>query len=87
MYRIDWKIKARKQIVKIAKGDKKDAKSILEEIEKLKNFNDCKNIKALKNHTYEYRLRVGNYRVLFDKEDMIKIITIEEIKRRNGNTY
>lgn len=34
---------------------------IIEKCEMLKNFPDCTNIKALTNHTYEYRYRVGDY--------------------------
>lgn len=43
-------------------------------------------IKPLKNHTHQYR-RVGNYRVLFDIETGLHIISIEEVKKRDERTY
>ena len=45
------------------------------------------NIKKLTNHQYDYRLRVGNYRVLFNVHECIEIISIEEVKKRDERTY
>jgi len=54
--------------------DKKEQNKIIDTIEKLKQFPKVSNIKRLKNFTPTYRLRVGNYRILFDvKEDTIII--------------
>jgi mRNA-degrading endonuclease RelE of RelBE toxin-antitoxin system len=36
---------------------------------------------------YGYRLRVGNYRILFDWDGGVKIVNIEEVKRRDEHTY
>lgn len=36
---------------------------------------------------YQYRLRVGQFRVLFNYDGDVKIVSIEEIKRRDENTY
>ena len=44
-------------------------------------------ILALTKHKYDYRLRVGNYRILFDADSEVKIVDIQEVKRRDGNTY
>lgn len=33
-----------------------------------------------------WRLRVGNWRIIYDKDDMVKIIKIERIKSR-GDVY
>jgi mRNA-degrading endonuclease RelE of RelBE toxin-antitoxin system len=41
----------------------------------------------LRNHRYGYRLRVGRYRVLFDHVDVIRIIKIQEVKKRDERTY
>lgn len=48
---------------------------------------NVQNIKALSNHRYGYRLRVGNYRVMFDWDGAIKIVNIEEVKKRDEHTY
>lgn len=48
---------------------------------------ECANVKKLSNHQYGYRLRVGNYRVLFNFDGIIHIISIEEVKKRDERTY
>lgn len=45
------------------------------------------NVKSLVNNKYDYRLRVGNYRVVFDFEKKAKIISVEKIGVRNERTY
>jgi len=42
---------------------------------------------SLANHEYSFRIRVGNWRILFDVEDRIKIIMIQEVKKRDERTY
>ncbi len=39
------------------------------------------------NHNYDYRLRVGRYRVLFNYDGEIKIVAIMEVKKRDEQTY
>lgn len=52
------------------------------------DLSDARNVKALTNHQYAYRLRVGRYRVFFDVYDGdITIVTIEEVKKRDDSTY
>lgn len=68
-------IEIRKSAFKdLEKIDKKERVRILEAIEKLKDFPDVSNIKKLKNFNPTHRLRVGNYRVLFDVEENSIII-------------
>lgn len=55
--------------------------------DKLPHFPACSGVKALVNHAHGYRLRVGNYRVLFDFEGSIKLVRIEEVGKRNERTY
>jgi len=63
-------IEIRKSAFKdLEKIDKKERVRILEAIEKLKDFPDVSNVKKLKNFNPTHRLRVGNYRVLFDVEE------------------
>jgi mRNA interferase RelE/StbE len=40
-------------------------------------------IKPLQGQPY-YRLRVGDWRVIYDRDDEVKIIAIEKIKPRGG---
>ncbi len=56
---------------------------IKEGIEELKNFPNISQIKHLKNHLLaDYRLRVGNYRILFDVDWDKKEIHILKIGHR-----
>lgn len=85
MYSIQWQRKARKQVAKIT--DKLTRIDIAEAVDTLSDLPTAKNVKALTNHQYGYRLKVGNYnRVLFDVENDIQIIDIQEVKKRNDNT-
>ena len=86
MYGIDWTKTAIKQLKKIQPP--KQRKAILAAVAGLA---DCPinavNVKALKGHEIAYRLRVGNYRVLFDLDDGVRIITVQEVKKRDERTY
>ncbi|HBD95186.1 MAG: hypothetical protein A2015_04725 [Spirochaetes bacterium GWF1_31_7] len=74
--------KAVKSMKKIAKGDKKSAQKIIEAIENYANNpNGAFDIKALKgNFGFFKRIRVGNYRIIFDEN--INVINIYDIKHR-----
>ena len=85
MFEINWKPKALKQLIKIKNDTEID--QIRKAVDTLSDLPNTKNVKALTNHTYGYRLRVGNYRVLFDAQNEIQIIDIQEVKKRDGNTY
>lgn len=85
MYNIRWQRKARKQVAKIS--HKNTRIDIEEAINTLSDLPTAKHVKALSNHQYGYRLRVGNYRVLFDADTEIRIIDIQEVKKRDDNTY
>ncbi|WP_439258328.1 type II toxin-antitoxin system RelE family toxin [Lonepinella sp. BR2271] len=83
MNKIIFQPKAIKQLRKIPQGIE-----IYDKCETLKDFPHCPNVKALKNHKYQYRFRVGNYRVLFNFQNgIMNIISIEEVKKRDDNTY
>lgn len=84
MISIRWSRKASKQLNKIQKADKKQ---ILEAVDTLSRFPYVLNVKALSNHKYDYRLRVGRYRILFNHIEKIHILSIEEVKKRDDNTY
>lgn len=75
--------KALKQLRKIPIGAE-----IRRKCDDLAHFPYCANIKALSNHKYEYRFRVGSYRVFFNIEgDTMNIVSIEEVKKRDEQTY
>jgi len=85
MYRIKWSSKAQKQFARL--GDTKQQTRIADALETLRDLPNARNVTALSNHAYGYRLRVGNYRVLFDADTVIQIIDIQEVKKRDNHTY
>ena len=57
---------------------------ILNKIEQLaENPMSAPNVKQLVNFSLSYRLRVGDYRILFEREDQLKIIDIIDILHRS----
>jgi len=74
------------QVKKIPTGFRKP---ITDATRLLVNFPDCRNVKKLVNHRYGFRIRVGRYRVFFDYDDdgAIKIISIQEVRKRDDRTY
>jgi len=79
---IRYSEKASKQLINIAKGDKKGTKLILETIEKYASDPlETHDIKILKGELGELkRLRAGHYRIIFTVEE--KLMSIYEIKHR-----
>ena len=84
MNKILWSKKAKKQLAKIPLNYRV---AITDATRALTNFPDAINVIALKNHRYQFRLRVGRYRVFFDHDTMIKIVAIQEVKKRDERTY
>jgi mRNA-degrading endonuclease RelE of RelBE toxin-antitoxin system len=81
-----WQPKATKQLLKV--GDHKLRQRISAAVAKLEAWPECPNIKPLINHRYDFRLRVGNWRVFFDLiEGLPVIISVEEVKKRDERTY
>jgi mRNA-degrading endonuclease RelE of RelBE toxin-antitoxin system len=83
---IQWKPKASKQLMKL---NHQARVTIRDEVGvRLSVFPACTGVKALTGHEYGYRLRVGNYRVLFDYEGgTVCVVTIEEVRKRDERTY
>jgi len=86
MNEIKWHNRARKQMKRLPSQYRE---SIFESVDQLATFPECErlDITELKNHRYDYRLRVGRYRVLFNHDNGIKVIEIQEVKKRDERTY
>lgn len=85
MMDVVWQPKALKQLKKI--GDRAIQERILTATRGLSEFPACPNVKRLTNHEYTHRLRVGDWRILFNVFDEISIASIEEVKKRDESTY
>jgi mRNA interferase RelE/StbE len=81
---VQWSPLATRQLLKI---EAKDRAAIYGSVGGLNTFPACPNVKKLTNHRYQYRLRVGNYRVFFNFDGGPRIIRIEEVKKRDNRTY
>lgn len=84
MNSIHWTRKAVKQLLKLHTTHQvqvRDAVTILSYMP------DVSNVKALVRHSYAYRLRAGNYRIMFDWDGAIKVVSIQEVKKRDERTY
>ena len=85
MNSINWQPKALKQLRKVdAQANKQIRTAVTVE---LADLTKARNVKSLKDHEYGYRLRVGSYRVLFDFDGTVRIVSIEEIRKRDERTY
>lgn len=85
MYRVEVSALARRQIKKLPP---QVLPAIIQAINQLQDFGpEMTGVKALTDHQYRYRLRVGNYRVLFDVQDVLRIVLVQEVKKRDQNTY
>jgi mRNA interferase RelE/StbE len=70
----------KKAIKDLSKIDKKEVEKILLKIENLEDYPDVPNLKKLTKFDPPFRLRVGDYRVLFDVDN--DTITVYRIKHR-----
>lgn len=87
MNAIEWSAKAVRQLRKIA--DKRKRQDIYAEAQKLANWPDCPgDIKRLQGRD-DYRLRIGDHRVIFviDQSGTPIIVTITQVEKRNERTY
>lgn len=84
MNTIHWTLKAAKQLRKL---DRQHQASIRDGVNTLTAMPQCANVKSLTNHEYGYRLRIGNFRVLFNWDGNIRIVEIEEVRKRDERTY
>ena len=85
MNNIRYSRKAERQLRKIHINN---VRRILLAIDKLETFPKTHgDVTALQNHQYAYRMRTGNYRILFNFDPVMKIISIEEVKKRDDRTY
>lgn len=85
MNEIFWQSKALKQLRKIGAQHNATIRQAVNT--ELVDLVAARNVKPLTNHKYGYRLRVGDYRVLFDYDGAVRIVSIEEVKKRDERTY
>jgi len=82
---INWQPKALRQLRKIDAQSGNQIRSAVST--ELVDMSTARNVKALVNHEYGYRLRVGNHRVFFEYDGAVRIVTVEEVRKRDERTY
>jgi len=78
-FSIKWKSSAKKELKKI---DRSEISKILSEIEKLSKEPYPANHKKLLGTEHIYRIRIGNYRVIYSIENDELIIEIIRVRHR-----
>ena len=82
-YQLSFSDKALKSLKEIPKSDNERIISALEEL--ALDPDRKTNVKRLNNHPDAiFRLRVGSYRVLYDKHDAVRIIAVIDIGHRKN---
>jgi mRNA interferase RelE/StbE len=82
---ITWQTKALRQLRKLEQSDSSEIR--LSVTKELPDFSTSLNVKKLTNHDYDFRLRVGHFRVFFNFDGKVQVVSIEEVKKRNERTY
>ena len=85
MNSINWQPKALRQLRKVEGRASQQIRAAVNE--ELVDLDQARNVLALTKHRYGYRLRVGHYRVFFDFDGTVQIVSIEEVKKRDERTY
>lgn len=85
MNAIFWQPKAIRQLRKIEPQSNEQIRTAV--TQELADLAAARNVKSLTNSEYGYRLRVGNYRVFFNFDGSVHIVTVEEVKKRDERTY
>jgi len=87
-YNVEITRKAQKQAMKIPLRVRA---RIFAGIRNLTDSETWGDVRKLVNHEYDYRLRIGNYRVLFNATADLTVevndISVEEIRKRDDRTY
>ena len=82
-YRIDFTVKARKQLGAIAEPHRT---RIVRAVEALAVQPRCQGVEKLTGHENLYRIRVGGYRVIYAIHDQIVTVSVTAVGRR-GSIY
>lgn len=85
MNAILWQSKALRQLRKLPGQVNAEIRAAVSL--ELADLTQARNVKAPVRHAYGFRLRVGNYRVFFDFDGVVRVVSIEEVKRRDERTY
>ncbi|MBI5599268.1 MAG: type II toxin-antitoxin system RelE/ParE family toxin [Deltaproteobacteria bacterium] len=78
-YRIEWKSSAERDLRNI---DKQDIPRLIEAVEELANNPFSHQCRKLEGVESSYRIRVGNYRIIYQVDTTKKSVTIFHVRHR-----
>ena len=81
-----WLERALADLAAIARQDRRTAQRIVDAVNRLAEHN-AGDVRKLAGGTGEYRLRVGDWRVIFTFEDSGRTLVVSRVLRRNEGTY
>ncbi len=86
MSHVEWMPKAYKQMRRFPLSEQA---RIIQAVDGLADWPDCRNVARLTDRPGQYRLRVGSYRVIFRAipDGRMVLLRIEEVKKRDEHTY
>ena len=84
MNSIHWTKRALRQLRKVDAGARGE---VINAVDSLALMPKVMQVQALVRHQYGYRLRVGDFRVLFDWDGTNHMVEIQEVKKRDEQTY
>ena len=92
MFTITWRTKAARQLNKIPANYRKIINDTVGT--KLVDPYSASNVTKLTKHKYDYRLRIGNYRIFYNVIDgqdsaqmVVNVVYIEEVKPKSTTSY
>ena len=85
MNAILWQPKALRQLRKLPGAANIEIRAAVSL--ELVDLTQVRDVKALTKHAYGFRLRAGNHRVFFDFDGVVRVVSIEELKKRDERTY
>jgi mRNA interferase RelE/StbE len=83
--RIEWMPRAARQLRKLPSPAQIAIRDAVRD--KLPHFPACSGVKKLLDHDHGYRLRIGDYRVLFEFDGAIRLVRIDKVVKRDESTY
>jgi mRNA interferase RelE/StbE len=86
-YRVDLPRNALRFLDRLSRGSPADYLRIDNAIESLRSDPRPRGAKKLRGRGPLYRLRVGEYRIIYAVFDPDLLVTVEEIRRRTTTTY
>jgi mRNA interferase RelE/StbE len=85
MYRVDIERRALKDTKRFPRQDKQRIVEAIDSLSEDPRPHGCRPVRAAPHGTY--RIRVGNYRVIYIVDDNEQTVTVARIARRDEDTY